>query len=92
MFASRHVVDQRTPLGGAGGADRTADSVDLLGDKLPEDGEGGVHDVATHVTEGTGAELPPTTPGEGVDAVIAFPSFDAFGHDHFEIGFGGFGG
>ena len=27
-----------------------------------------------------------------MDAVIAFPSFDAFGHDHFEIGFGGFGG
>ena len=53
MFASRHVVDQRTPLGGAGGADGTADSVDFFWDELPEDGEGGVHDVAAHVAEGT---------------------------------------
>lgn len=27
-----------------------------------------------------------------MDAVIAFPGFDAFGHDHFEVRFGGFGG
>lgn len=92
MFASRHVVDQRTPLGSTGGADLTTYGVDFLGDKLPEDGEGGIHDVATHVTEGARAELPPPTPGEGVDAIVAFPSFNAFGHDHFEVGFGGFGG
>lgn len=53
MFASRHVVDQRTPLGGTGGADLTADGIDLLRDELAKDGEGGVHDVAAHVAEGT---------------------------------------
>lgn len=92
VLSGRHVVDEGTPLGSTGGADLAADGVDLLRDELAEDGEGGVHDVAAHVAEGTGAELPPATPREGVDAVIAFPSFDAFGHDHFEIGFGGFGG
>lgn len=92
MFAGGHVINERAPLWRAGSADRTADGVDFLGDKLPEDGEGGIHDVATHVTEGARAELPPTTPGEGVDAIVAFPSFNAFGHDHFEVGFGGFGG
>ncbi len=92
VLPCRHVVDEGTPLGSTGGADLTADGVDLLRDELAEDGEGGVHDVATHVTEGARAELPPSTPGEGVDAVIALPSFDAFGHDHFEVGFGGFGG
>lgn len=92
VFASGHVIDEGAPLGGAGRADGAADGVDFFGDELAEDGEGSVHDVAAHVTEGAGAELPPAAPGEGMDAVVALPSFDAFGHDHFEVGFGGFSG
>ena len=65
MFAGGHVVNQLAPHRSVEITDGAAFCLDLFRDELAEDAEGGIHDVAAHVSEGTGAELPPAAPVEG---------------------------
>lgn len=93
VFAGGHVVDELGPHGGIESGDGAGFGFDLFGDELAEDGEGGVHDVATHVAEGAGAELPPAAPVEGGGAGGAL---FLFGGDwvevELEVGLGGLAG
>ena len=71
MFAGRHVVHELAPHRRVQIADRAAFGLDFFRNELAEDAEGGVHDVAAHVAERTGTELPPAAPVEGMRAGAA---------------------
>lgn len=93
VFAGGHVVNELGPHGGVEVGDGAGFGFDLFRDELAEDGEGGIHDVAAHVAEGAGAELPPAAPVEGGGAGGALLLFGHFGVEiELEVGLGGFAG
>lgn len=64
VFAGGHVIDQLAPHGGVEVGDGAAFGFDLLRNELAQDAEAGIHDVAAHVSQSAGAELPPAAPVE----------------------------